>query len=203
MTITQADIIGKIRKAIDDIVQSGVTDTFVTDTDAELWQAVFHACMELSVELPLNLLDVTNDSLTGSTDTARGSAYAALADNYLRFVSLRITGCTGVIWELMEPGGDEEKMQRSPWTRGTSTKPKAMLDHSDGAKVVVWWPGDSSHTMAELVFIASPSEENDEIACAIRDEAERLIIYRAASIFFEGKKEETIAEKFRQLSTNY
>lgn len=210
MTITKADIIGKIRKAIDDIVSSGITDSFVEDTDAELWQAVFHACTELSQELPLNLLDVSIESLAGTYDSSRGFSYSELPDDYLRFVSIDIKGCASVLFELIEPGSEAEKMQRSVWTRATATKPKAMPDHDEqGNKVIVWWPGGDGHDSAELGYIAAPELTETEdtpavpiINCSLRDEAERLVIYRAASIFFEGKKEGDIAEKFRNLSNN-
>lgn len=210
MTITKADIIGKIRKAIDDIVPSGITDSFVEDTDAELWQAVFHACTELSQELPLNLLDVSIESLAGTYDSSRGFSYSELPDDYLRFVSIDIKGCASVLFELIEPGSEAEKMQRSAWTRATATKPKAMPDHDEqGNKVIVWWPGGDTHNTAILAYIEDPELTTTTdtpavpiINCSLRDEAERLVIYRAASIFFEGKKEGDIAEKFRNLSNN-
>ena len=234
MTITQTDIIGKIRTAIDDIAPAGTADSFGTDVDSELWQAVIHACGELSAELPVNLLDVSIEDSTGTVDTRRGFAYTALPDDYLRFVSLDVEGWAGIVRELMEAGSDAEKMQRSAWSRGTATKPKAMLDQDEnGRKVIVWWPGDAEHQSAELAYIAKPevgepaddsagvvaepagetagTESNEEtaansettITCAIRDEAERLVIYRAASIFMEGMKDGDIAEKFRSLSNNY
>lgn len=212
MTIQQADIIGKIRRAIDDIVPSNVTDSFVTDVEAELWQAVQHATMQLSLELPINLLDASVEVLTGTINSDRGSAYSDLPDDYIRFVSIDIEGAAGILSELIEQGSEAEKMQRSKWSRATATKPKAMLDHDgDGDKGIVWWPGDSTHGSAQLFYIAEPSVTTvtagtttmPAIDCAIRSEAEQLIIYRAASIFFEGKKEDTIAEKFRNLSTNY
>jgi hypothetical protein len=214
MVIIKSDIVGKIRKAIDDIMPSNVTDSFVTDTDAELWQAVQHATMQLSLELPINLLDASVDALTGTINSNRGSAYSDLPDDYLRFVSIDIEGAAGILSELIEQGSEAEKMQRSKWSRATATKPKAMIDNDDnGDKVIVWWPGDTTHNSAKLSYIAEPDVTEEDLTttpptygsidCAIRDEAEQLIIYRAASIFFEGKKEETIAEKFRSLSTNY
>ncbi len=209
MVITQADIIGKIRKTIDDIVPNGVTDSFVTDVNKELWQATLHATIELSAELPYDLLDATVENLSGTYDEPRGFSYAQTDDNFLRFVSLDITGCAGILWELIEAGSDEEKMQRSPWSRGTATKPKAMMDQDEnGKKVIVWWPGAAPHNKAQLAYIKT--SELVEVArqdipvvpaiiCAIRPEAEKEIIYRAASIFFEGKKEGEIADRFKNL----
>ena len=209
MLITRAAILPKIRTAIDDIKPSDVEDSFAQNTDDELWQATFHAVEELSLELPLNLLDVSIKSLTGVYDSSRVHSYGVLPDDYLRFVSLDIEGCAGVLFELIESGSEAEKMQRSVWTRATATKPKAMPDHDEqGNKVVVWWPGGDGHDSAELGYIATPALVNTAteeittvpaIVCSLRDEAERLVIWRAASIFFEGKKESEIADKFRNI----
>lgn len=211
MTITRADIIGKIRTAIDDILPTGVTDTFSNDTRDELWQATIHAVTQLSLELPIHLLDVSIHSSAGTVNSSRGFAYATLPDDYLRFVTLDVNGWAGILAELIEPGSDAEKMQRSAWSRGTATKPKAMIDHDEeGNRVIVWWPGNSEHNDGQLTYVAAPEEgttsttpSDEKVECAIRDEAEQYVIYRAASIFFEGKKEGDIAEKFRSLSINY
>lgn len=212
MIITRAAIIPKIRTAIDDIVPSGVSDSFATNTDDELWQATFHAVEELSLELPVYLLDISLESLAGTYDSSKGCSIAALPDDYLRFISLQINGCVGYLFELIEPGSEAEKMQRSAWTRATATKPKAMLDHDNQEKkAIVWWPGGDTHNTAILAYIEDPALVTETttavttvpaITCSLRDEAERLVIYRAASIFFEGKKEGEIAEKFRNLSNN-
>ena len=199
--ISKATFIPLIRTAIDDIVPEGITDSFKEDTDSELWQAAQHAATELSMELPLNLLDETREEKTGTSDESRGSASCQLPDTFLRFVRLDGTGFTGPLSELMEPGSDAEKMQRSVWSRGTATKPKAMIGYLNNKKTLTWWPG--SVTSIQLDYIKAPKIENDTLICAIRDEVLQLVVFRAASIFFEGKKEESIAEKFRNLSTNY
>jgi len=209
MVITKTDIIGKIRKAIDDIVPSGVTDSFETDVNDELWQAVQQAAIQLSLELPLDMLDGSIKALGGTVDSTRGFAYDKVGDDYLRFVYLDVTNTAGIIRSLMEAGSDEEKMQSSAWSRATASKPKAMLDLDEtGAKVIVWWPGDNAHTSAELAYIATPEVINTvteeittlpAIVCSIRSEAEQQVIFRAASIFFEGKKEGAIADRFKNM----
>lgn len=212
MNISKSDIIGKIRTAIDDIAPSA-SDSFSDDVNTELWQAVKHAVTELSIELPINLLEASIKSEAGTVDNDRGFAYLQLPDKYLRFVSLDVEGWAGILTELIEPGSDAEKMQRSPWSRGTSTKPKAMIDHDEtGKKVIVWWPGDDTHKTGQLTYIANYTEVTvatseitsvPTLTCAIRSEAEQYVIYRAASIFFEGKKEDAIAEKFRSMSNTF
>ena len=217
MKIEKGKIITMIRTAIDDIVPTA-DDSFKGDTEDELWQAVQHAVTALSMELPLDLLNVSIKNDSGTVDENKGFAYSLLPDDYLRFVSLDVAGWAGMLSELIEPGSDAEKMQRSRWSRGTASKPKAMIDHDgDGKKVIVWWPGDETHKSVQFWYIPVPklTEGNDSdetnsddsdaettdpyITCALKEAALPAVIYRAASIFFEGKKEPETAEKFRNI----
>lgn len=223
--ISKKTFISKARTAIDDIAPVGFSDTFGADTDGELWQAAKRAVEELSLELPLELLDATVFTQSGTYDSSLGCNYTRLPQDFLRFASLSIEGCPGMLHELMDPGSDGEKMQRSVWSRGSVSKPKAMI-HFDaaGKKSISWWPGGLSHNLATVAYIAKHSvtgdasapafELDDEtgnsvaaeapyIDCALRSESVMLAVYRAASLFFEGKKEGDLAEKFRNLSTHY
>jgi hypothetical protein len=211
MIIIKSDIVAKIRTAIDDVTPSA-SDSFTTNTDNELWQAAQHAVQSLLEELPFDMLEVHVEQRAGTVDSSRGFAYAKVdGDDYdfLRFVSIDIAGTASILNELIEPGSDLEKMQRSPWSRGSVTKPKAMLDFDEkGNQVIVWWPGDDTHNSAQLTYIAKPdvvtvaTEEITSVPaidCDIKDIAERMVIYRAASIFFEGKKETALAEQYKNI----
>ena len=200
MIISKNDIVAKIRTAIDDVTPTA-SDSFTDNTDNELWQAAQHAVQALLEELPFDMLDISIDPLTGTADSNRGSMYSKVNSSFLRFVSIDIAGTSGVLNELIEPGSNEAKMQRSPWSRGSSTKPKAMLDHdnTDGARIIVWWPGNTANSEAKLRYIPEATITSSSIDCAVRSEAERMVIYRAAAIFFEGKKEPETAEKFKNI----
>lgn len=211
MIISKNDIVAKIRTAIDDVTPTA-SDSFTDNTNNELWQAAQHAVQALLEELPFDMLDVHVEQKNGTVDNNRGFAYAKVDNDtyrFLRFVSIDISGTASILNELIEPGSDLEKMQRSPWTRGTVTKPKAMLDYDEsGNRVIVWWPGDSTHDNAQLTYIAEPILHTaataeitsiPAIECDIRDIAERMVIYRAAAIFFEGKKETAQAEQFKNI----
>lgn len=203
MTITKTDIVGKIRTAIDDIAPE-TSDSFTTDTDTELWQAVQHAVTSLLISLPLIMLEpkAMNATATSNTD---GSGYVTLPDDFLRFVVLQLRSWAGPVFDLMEPGSDEAKRQRSLWGRGTPEKPKAMIDHgSGGKKILKYWSagksgGSYDHSISVLNYIPRASVVNDTITCALKEAAESALINLAASIFFEGKKEAGTAEKFRAL----
>lgn len=196
MNITKTDIVEKIRTAIDDIVPEA-EDSFTNDTDTELWQATFHAVQSLLDELPLRLLQ-PKASASSATDNDDGGSSVTLDSDFLRFVDVRLSGWKGVLTVLMDPDSDDARRQRSPWSRGSAEKPKAMLDYnSSGALTLYCWP---SGNRAILNYIPKATRSNSLITCAIRDEAERFIVFRAAAIFFEGKKETEIAEKFAALT---
>lgn len=212
MEIEREDIIAKIRTAIDDIVPTAA-DSFTDDTDAELWQATWHAVQELLLELPLDMLEpsaMTSPTATGNSD---GSGYITLGDDFLRFVSLQLSNWLRPVTELMEPGSNEALSQTSKWGRGTPDKPRAMLDYgTDGSLILRYWTAGKSggayvHTISSLNYIPKAQQEEDvqtesttyTITCALKDIAEPLVINHAAAIFFEGKKEPEIAEKFRNM----
>jgi hypothetical protein len=61
---------------------------------------------------------------------------------------------------------------------------------------------EETREVAEVTRDAVSSASSDEepyIDCALRPEAEKAVIYQAASIFFEGKKEPETAAKFRNI----
>lgn len=210
MNIQKTDIIARIRTAIDDIVP-GARDSFTADTDAELWQAVFHSVQSLLEEAPLSLLKPQSMLTYIGGDASRrvtnqdGSGYILMADDFLRFVSLRLAHWSRPVTTLTEPDSDEALRQSSRWGRGTPEKPRAMLDYdADGNLILRYWTAakessDYDHTLQALNYIPKAMVGNDTVTCAMKDEAERMVIYRAASIFFEGKKEPDTAEKFRNI----
>lgn len=211
MIITKTDIIGKIRTAIDDILPSA-TDSFTNDTDAELWQAVWHAVQALLTELPLamlspsSLLPLNNNNTPPCIVTnTNGSGCIVLPENFLRFVSLQLSHWHRPVTELIEPGSEEALSQTSKWGRGTPEKPRAMLDYNeDGKQVLRYWTAGKTnrlyvHTVTVLNHIPTATHTSTQITCALKNEAEPIVVYRAAAIFFEGKKEPETAEKFRNL----
>jgi hypothetical protein len=227
------ELTGKVRKAIDDIapgVIPGVVDSFSSDLDAEIAQALEHAATSLSSSLPIELLEpeiitetTTAPSWSRGARTSDGSGYIVLPTDYMRFVSLKMATWKGTVTDLIEPGSEADKMQRSPWSRGTATKPKAMLDTekisttvgqvttTEAKQVLRYWPqGTPTETLVALVYVPEISwedvtiEENvteTRLKCALKDECEKNLIYTACRIIMEGKKEHAAADKFAQLAT--
>ena len=206
----------KVRKAIDDIAPSGTADSFVSDVNNEIDQALEHAATSLLRELPLELLEpevikstTASPSWSRGERTADGSGYIVLPYNFLRFGSLKMQEWKGAVSELMEPGSEAEKMQRSKWSRGSNEKPKAMLDTERGStsneQILRYWPGSASNELETLVYVPeidlTPAVSPTTMKCALKDECEKNLIYLACRIFLEGKKEHAAADKFAQLAT--
>lgn len=227
MEISKSDIVAKIRTAIDDILPNA-SDSFASDTDAELWQATQHAVQSLLETAPLNMLAPKNyashyginsedhvinndgsgylvvDQLYSVSTPSPGYLEVKKGVNFLRFVSLKLTSWKGGVTELIEPGGDKALRQSSMWGRGSATKPCAMLDYVDNYLVLRYWTagkenGVYDHSISDFSVIAQSLMNGTVITCDLRDNAERQIIYQAAAIFFEGKKESEIADKFRNI----
>jgi len=207
MTLNIKDTVEKIRTAIDD-VKGTLDDDFASDVDAELTQALRHSVESLLMELPPLLVIPSVCKPSSSTPAwsreqgTMGDGWIVLPDDFLRFLDMKVGGWKGTLYELIDAGSDEEKRQRSKWSRGTDTKPKAMLDtDASGQRIVRYWPGSASKELEHLSYVPTWSEADGKITCALRAETEKNIIYRAASIFLEGKKEHDTAEHFKTLST--
>lgn len=206
MNIDISKTIGEIRTAIDDI-RGTVDDDFSTDTDEELKQALMHSVESLLMELPPTLIEpqaitnVTTNPEWSRHEGSNGDGYIVLPKDFLRFLDIKIKTWLSSVYELIESGSDEEKMQRSKWSRATVEKPKAMLDTDKaGQRIVRYWPGNDEAELELLTYVPAASKNNGVITCALREETKKNIIYRAASIFLEGKKEDKLADRFRQLS---
>ncbi len=194
-------MIGKVRTAIDDVLPE-VDDDFSFDTDKELKQAILHSIENLLMEAPISFLEPTITSEVTLVSGSDDSGYIDLPADYLRFVTVGIKEWAGPIHELIERGSDDEKRQRSKWSRATNCKPRAMLDvATDNKRVIRCWPVASNSTVKNLVYIPLPKEtEVGKITCALNPELEKNVIYLAAGLFLEGKKEHEAAEHFKKQS---
>lgn len=191
---------GKVRTALDDIAPEAV-DSFAADVNTEIEQALLHAAVSLSRELPVDMLEIAierEENPGYRSDDESG--YVALPEDYLRFIALRSTLFEGQVTELIEPGSEAEKWQRSVWSRGSATKPKAMIDANEDGGVLRYWPGKESGTVTMLWYIPMANQENGRLVCALREAAEKNLVYTACRIFLEGKKD-AAADKFAQLAT--
>ena len=200
MNTTIVSLTEKVRKALDDIAPS-VTDDFSSDLNAEIEQALLHAAMSLSESLPVPMLDVTVETLNTVEEANNG--HAVLPDEYMRLVSIRMDSWKGDVPELIERGSEAEKRQRSKWSRGTNSKPKAMLDNvmvgNASKQVIRLWPCNDATVI--ISYIKKAKIANGSLVCALKDGwCEKNLIYMTCRIILEGKKEVTTAEAFAKLT---
>lgn len=212
MTISLSSYVEKVRKAIDDITP-GVIDDFASDANNEIKQAIRYAVDGLLMVLPLEMLipTVKSEGLTTGKRETDGSGYVLLDDSkFLRFESLTVSGWIGSVTELMDWNGEEVKMQRSAWSRGTASKPKAVFDFvrptenaagTAGSLAIRFWPSTAENnvTVSYIERAEVQANDADKLICALREGSEKSIVYQACRIYLEGKKESEMAEKFSKL----
>lgn len=226
------ELIAKLHIVIDDVQHPDDNDDFASDKDAELRAALLTASVQLTTDVPQEMLLATDvlASLGSSQDydaiqTQYTDGHGALVipSDFLRLAELRLKSWSQSVRTLMAPDSQEAQMQASFWTRGTPQKPKAMLStDSHGNRIIVYWTaGRYSHlseSMAQVydhkidrfTYAPYPRFEIDTSTDAVpvteeylyaplTDACEKSLLYRAAAVYMEAKKESSLADRFYQL----
>ena len=221
MQATIKSLIEKVRTALDEILPEDQADGFTVNADAELRQAIETAIMQISKEASPDMLEpkvLEGDLTPAQVKNDDGTGYIVLPPDFLRLMELKLMSWSSSVWELMDPTSDEAKRQASRWGRGTPQKPKAMESQDRGGnKILKYWTAGRfvnndareikpiyDHRIETFAYIATPqlSSDGSVIDCNLKDECLRNIIYRAAGIYLESKKEGELADRFYQLSKN-
>jgi hypothetical protein len=224
------DIIKEVRIAIDEIAKDNDDDFMQDqDTEiryailAAANQVLLEAPAGFLRPEPVTV-GANNDYDAAQTQFTDGHGSVVLPDNFLKLFEFKLISWQSSVRELMDPGSQEAKMQASTWSRGTPQKPKAMLTtDANGNRVLMYWtagrytqPPSSAtnnvfnHTIEAFYYIptaeivdVTPSDGTaavQTLKVALTDSAENNLIYRAAALFLEGKKEKDLSERMRQLS---
>lgn len=226
-----SDLIKKVRIAIDEITK-GNNDDFVTDADTEIQNAIETSANQILLEAPVGFLKPVpvsvgnnNDYDAAQTKYTDGHGSVVVPDDFLKIFEFRLNSWQSSIRELMNPGSQEVKMQASPWSHGTPQKPKAMMTtDSNGNRILMYWTAGEhqdngavgevyDHTIDTFTYLPKASIINvtgsdgttivPTLDAALIDAAEKNIVYRAAGIFLEGKKEKDLADRLYQLADKY
>lgn len=174
-------------------------------------------------------IDGDYDYDAARTEYVDGHGAVMIPDDWLRLYELKLRSWTGTVTSLIDAESDEAKMQASRWSRGTAQKPKAMLGYDDeGRRAVVYWTAgryakygtalDSvyDHEIDRFLYIPKPELETETTTVTkddgktenvnteylnvpLTEACEKAVLYRAAGVFMEAKKESTLAEKFYAL----
>lgn len=223
MQLDITELVKKVRIAIDDITKDADED-FTKDADTEIKQAIEHAAIRVCKEAPANMLDPTvcgseqwtkDGKASGQVMNADGSGSLVVPDNFIRLVELRLASWGRSVFTLMEPGSNEANMQASRWSRGNALKPKAMLGvNSSGQRVIDYWSAGRyttkqadgtaksvyNHQVERFAYVSRPTISESKIDICLTDDCLMHIVYMAAGIYLEGKKESTLADKMYQLA---
>lgn len=221
-----AELIDKLHIIIDDVRRTGEDDDFAADKDAELREALLTGAEQVTAEAPTDALLATDvlASLGGNQDYdaiqtqyTDGHGTLVVPEDFLRIVELRLKSWSQTVTSLMEAESQEAQMQACRWTRGTPQKPKARLStDSSGNRVVVYWTagryqypsGEAltnvyDHKVERFTYASYPRFETEAgteyLYAPLTDGCERAILYRAAGVFMEAKKEIAMADRFYQL----
>ncbi len=200
MEIKYCDILRDLHVALDEIIIGDAQDDdFAADMDTELRQAVNTAVEQLLAELDDIHIDLKHDTSMTVTTTNNISTIPVPAD-LLRFVSMKFSSWKGELRELTDPYSDKAKMQACEFTRGTIWKPVAIMTTGASSKILTVYSIGTGDTLGSFVYVPLPIVSNTNVTCALRDEAMKAVIYRAAGIFLETHGEADRAAKYYELS---
>ncbi len=211
MTITYSTFIAEVRKALNDIVGSGVTDDFVTNADSELILAIKTAVEQLLLELDVSRLIVAENTAAAMAQSEEGTVHVVtLPTDFLRFVSVKLSSWIIPLFELTDPMSDKAKMQRSPWSRGSKEKPVCILGQTTTGSVLRLYGGDGTDSLL-LSYIPSPTEVQSTptttpptytgLTCNLQDSCKEAVVWRAASVFLDIRGMRDEAERCHVIST--
>ena len=212
MEINVEDMIRRVRIAIDEQIPLDTDSDFTARLDEEIKHALLTACIQLSGELPYDMIlptTIGNGDISIKVENADGTGMVSLPKDFLRLVKFKLNSWVQSVRQLTDPRSNEGRMQASPWTRGTPEKPKAMLGETrSGYRMMEYYTAGKNnntydHTVECLCYVGTPSETGSIIDAPIQEDCIPLIIYRAAGIVMEGKQNGELADRFYKLSTAY
>lgn len=200
MTIQYCDILRDLHVALDEIIISDAQDDdFATDMDTELTQAVNTAVEQLLSELDESHINVKNDTTVTAT-AGTGTHEIQVPSDMLRFIGIRFNSWGSELRELTPPDSDKAKMQGCEYTRGTKWKPVAIMTTGASGKVIQVYGTVTGDTVTRFAYIPIPTVTNTDNTNALRDEALKNVMYRAAGIYLETHREGEAANKYYELS---
>lgn len=202
MKVKVADMVDKLHTIIDDVKRTDGEDDFTQDKDTELREALLPGADQIISEAaPAMLMPQSYAAtITASTDSDE-HCEVSLPDDFYMLYELRLKPWKSSVETLLDPGSQEVKMQSCSWTRGSNEKPRATMSLND-SKCLFCWP--KATEVSRFLYIPHSkivTENNVEyLSAALMDNSLYQILYRAAGIFMEAKKESTLADRFYTLS---
>ena len=227
MEALMSELVQEVRKAISEISHDENADLIIDDSDTIMRQCLESAANELLVEAPAEFLvpqtvvvsvnGVEQDYTSVQYKYTDGHGFLYLPDDFIRLYELRLRSWQSSLTELLPIQSQEAKMQASRWGRGTPQKPKGYITTRGGCRVLMYFTAGrySSHVSGTVdnvydhlvdTFSYIPKAKVEEVgdderlSVALIELCKLNVVYRAASIYLGSNQQETLAERFKQLS---
>lgn len=204
MTISIETLIQQVRTLIDE-VKHDATEDFSTDLEKEIRHSIILAAQKMKRDLGRQfLLPIKWEASLAFGDD--GSGIATMPEDFGTLVEFRLKGWKQGVTDLIEPDSIEAKQQMHPWTRGSASKPVAMVELSqDGTNNVLrYWSAPKgvsgySHVLDKFEYLPVIDEQTESLP--ITDEAYDLLLYQSASLLMLSKGETQMAEQLASMGT--
>ena len=185
MIVTYTEFIKEVRKAVNDIIDNGVTDDFATHADQELRLAIDTAALNLLLELDASRMNVKENTSVAMESSEDGAVHTVtVPDDFLRFVAVHLSSWPLPLYVLTDPASDKAMMQRSVWGRGTKDKPVCIYSDTSAGSVLKLYGGDSEDTLL-LSYIPYPVKTNTGFDCVLKDSCHEALVWRSAAAFLD------------------
>ena len=196
------DLIPRVRTLIDEVAHDA-TEDFSSDLDAEIRNAIVMAAQKMRRDLGRAFLlpQAFPSTLTAGED---GSGTATMPDDFGTLVEFQLRGWKQPVTDFIEPGSAEAKQQMHPWTRGSASKPVAMVTLSDNANRIRYWSaakqGDTYiHELDHFQYLPIVDDSTDVLPIA--DEAYDMLLYQSAALLMLSKGETDIAGQLASMGS--
>lgn len=158
----------KVSAALD-----GMDEFSALDIDSMIKDSVSPALMQLMMMAPLEIVE---QSVTSKTLALAASGLSPveiqLPDDFLRFVSCKLTSWKYPVTELSAMGSKEHQRQYGEveGLKATASNPIAVMDYSDtsGKKTLILFNGVKGDTEATCNYVGIPESSTTEITLSER-----------------------------------
>lgn len=210
--LAYTDIQRNVRTILDynkvSVALDGMDEFSALDIDTMIKDSVSPALMQLMMMAPLEIVE---QSVTSKTLALAASGLSPveiqLPDDFLRFVSCKLTSWKYPVTELSAMGSKEHQRQYGEveGLKATASNPIAVMDYSDtsGKKTLILFNGVKGDTEATCNYVGIPESSTTEITLS-----ERLhvpLYYIVASLVCEilkdSQKSQYLMQTARSLLT--
>lgn len=160
----------------------------------------------IAAKLPEAARDVTEQSEVGllepvametAVTTTEGGGMLTMPDDFLRIVTLKMTGWNRCVTAIAGEGSDIDLMQRNKYTRGTRMKPVCVYGHDAEGKRVIEFFGTATEVEKALYMPVPEVETVDGVeVLGISRLLRQAIVRRTAGLVLLSRGDVNLASQF-------